>query len=420
MSATQSNRTRQTISGLKTVSRFQPDISSQRGINNENEKLKKEAVERRKNRKATTNFFYDKVLEKPERNTIKLSTSQIKEIDENVNTGDDKKFEKVENSEKLENAHKNPLPKPNNHSMKKIDSKNKSIICWNCENVLLIGDDWDIVQCTYCNKINNIKGKNSELPFNNLDSRINHFETDIPYLFVIVICPYCGEQNKLHKGTQHMICYSCHHSSNVESQKSGDNKAKFHSAGSTLSSYNSNTVKFSDMISNQNTVGPSMSVPQIFHSPTNIPNLSPYYSTYNYGIDYYNNMYPYQYLPQYPFLNNFIPNAYYQNYFHNPVKNNLQNYHMKNRMKRNNPYSIDDIINENPYNDKDTRQAINKIKENLNKIQRDLGLGENNNRTDINKNYTSYKDSLEGLKDQIENNKSAKNEAIYKSLLLRK
>ena len=59
MSATQSNRTRRTISALKTESRFQPDIPSQIGINNENEKLNKEAVERRKNRKATTNFFYD-------------------------------------------------------------------------------------------------------------------------------------------------------------------------------------------------------------------------------------------------------------------------------------------------------------------------------------------------------------------------
>ena len=420
MNATQSNRTGKTISALKTVSKFQPDNSNQGEKNNGNDKLNKEVFNIKKSRKATKNFFFDKVLEKPERNTIKFTTSQIKEIDEKVNTEDNKNFEKVQDSEKLEIKDKNPLSMPFNSNLKKIESKNKSIICWNCENVLLIAEDWDMVQCTYCNKINNIKEKNSDLPFNKLDSRNNHFETDIPYLFVIVICPYCGEHNKIHKGTQHMICYSCHHSSNVESQKSGDNKAKFHSAGSTLSSYNSNAVKFSELISNQNTIGPSMSVPHILHQPTNVSTFSPYYSPYNFGIDYYNNMYPYQYLPQYPYFNNFIPNTYFGNYINNPANNNLQNYYMKKRIKRNNPYSNDSFNHENSYNDKDTRQVINKIKENLNKIQRDLGLGENNIRTDINKNYTSNKDSLEDLKYQVENNKSAKNEAIYKSLLLRK
>jgi hypothetical protein len=407
MSVTQSNRTGKTLSALKSVSRFQPDISSKNAstlkYNNLNEKYKNGD-----SKDKSTNFFYDKILNKPERIANNNFSDHIMEPVEN-------KYE-TEN-EKVGIVEKNPLPKPTNHTIKKIEANNKSIICWNCENILRVGDDWDMVQCTYCNKVNKISGKDSNNPLNKFDSRINHFESNIPYIFVIVICPYCGEHNKIHKGTQHMICYSCHHSSNVESESSGDKKTKFHSAASTLSSYNSNTIKFSDMMSNQNAIPPSMPISQMMYISSNTPSTSSYISPFNNGIDYYYNLYQYQDPYQLAYYNNYVPNNNFNNHIYNPTKNYLQDYYLRKRLKRINQNPNDRLNCENPYNDK---QEINKIKESLNKMNNDLGLGGMNMGMYSNHIKSPLKSNIEGIKDEIENNKLVKNEAIYKSLLMRK
>jgi hypothetical protein len=285
----------------------------------------------------------------------------------------------------------------------------KTMICWNCQNVLLIGDDWDIVQCTNCDKLNKVpekSGGENNIYSNIFNNKVNHFETNIPYIFLITICPYCGKQNKVHKGTQHLVCYKCNHSFNIESDNPGGNKVKFHTGASTLSSHNSNSIKISDiMSSNQMNLGSSQ--PQIIY-PFNV-NMCPQINGFDYAYNYiYNPLY-------YPYYGNVMPAPVYENYLHNPApnRNYMLDYYLRKRMKRNNQ-NINSAKNK-PYDDIEQKNQLIKIKERLNKINNDLD-NPSNNFSNVNKSSINIHSEL---KDQRENSKLSKNEAVYKSLIMR-
>jgi len=59
----------------------------------------------------------------------------------------------------------------------------KTIVCWNCQTVLMVKEDWNVVQCTNCDKINRVP--NAPTDINNqirINDNLNHFDLYLPYV----------------------------------------------------------------------------------------------------------------------------------------------------------------------------------------------------------------------------------------------
>jgi len=93
----------------------------------------------------------------------------------------------------------------------------KSIVCWNCLSVLLVKPSWGVVQCPSCDKFNRVP--NEEKTNENkliLNSNKNHFEIAAPYVYAVMTCPYCQEENKVRKEAEHVVCFNCFNSFSIE------------------------------------------------------------------------------------------------------------------------------------------------------------------------------------------------------------
>ena len=91
----------------------------------------------------------------------------------------------------------------------------KSMVCWNCLSVLTVKPTWGIIQCPHCDKFNRVpdcdEGEKLRLK---LDK--NNFDIASPYVFVIMTCPFCKEDNKVKKETEHVVCCNCYNSFSIE------------------------------------------------------------------------------------------------------------------------------------------------------------------------------------------------------------
>ena len=57
----------------------------------------------------------------------------------------------------------------------------KTIICWNCVSVLMVKDEWSVVRCTNCGKINRVPGTEDNLDGAiRLNDNMNHFDLYVP------------------------------------------------------------------------------------------------------------------------------------------------------------------------------------------------------------------------------------------------
>lgn len=97
----------------------------------------------------------------------------------------------------------------------------KTIVCWNCLSVLVVKDNWNVVECSECHKLNrvpheNVPGGDQKI---SLADSYNHFDVNIPYVFGIVVCPFCRTENRFRRDAEHVVCYKCHHSFNVNGQQ---------------------------------------------------------------------------------------------------------------------------------------------------------------------------------------------------------
>jgi hypothetical protein len=356
-----------------------------------------------------------KEIEKINSNKHRRNHSRVDSLSINSNNSQNLNYSLNENRNENTNL-VNYSASPDQLPYINSDNRQKTIICWNCNKVLLVGDDWDVVQCTHCDKLSKIPDNpdvrdNHELP-ERYDSGRNHFETNVPVIFLITICPYCGKQNKVHKGTQHVVCYKCHHSVNLES----DGKMKVVTGASNLAGYKpSRSLRFSELVKD-NQILPAQNIPlaQIVY-PTNMPlmsaNVPPVYPN-NWGIDNYNRYYENCLCYEcYPFEN--LNNHYYNPSLYAMMENDL-------RRRINREYLENERRNnEKRYQDKVVKDEIKKLKENIERIKMDLGVGVNTH-IDTKKEKNPFNKNLNDVKNKIENKKSIKNEALYKSLIERK
>lgn len=57
----------------------------------------------------------------------------------------------------------------------------KTVLCWNCNSILMVKDEWNIIQCTNCQKINRIPGTDKREPVK-INDNVNHFDLYLPYV----------------------------------------------------------------------------------------------------------------------------------------------------------------------------------------------------------------------------------------------
>ena len=88
----------------------------------------------------------------------------------------------------------------------------KTVVCWNCQSLLLVKPHWQIVECSECNKLNRILNTEDEdtgridvgKSYGNLKVK-----NDVPYIYGIAVCPMCETENKFAKHATNINCYKC-------------------------------------------------------------------------------------------------------------------------------------------------------------------------------------------------------------------
>ena len=106
--------------------------------------------------------------------------------------------------------------------IKKPDA-DKTVVCWNCLSVLIVKDNWNVVECSECKKLNRVP--HEDFPGDqkiSLNESYNHFDVNIPYVFGIVVCPFCRTENRFRRDANHIVCFKCHHSFNVNEKLYGN------------------------------------------------------------------------------------------------------------------------------------------------------------------------------------------------------
>ena len=91
----------------------------------------------------------------------------------------------------------------------------KTVVCWNCQSLLLVKPHWQIVECSECNKLNRIL--NTEFAEENNTRQIDrgrrygnlNNKSDVPYIYGIAVCPMCETENKFSKNATNINCYKC-------------------------------------------------------------------------------------------------------------------------------------------------------------------------------------------------------------------
>ena len=94
------------------------------------------------------------------------------------------------------------------------DRQEKTVVCWNCQSLLLVKEGWEIVECSECNKLNRIAPfYNSINQTRNIDVGRSYgnlnIKGDVPFMYGIVVCPMCETENKFSKYDTSVNCYKC-------------------------------------------------------------------------------------------------------------------------------------------------------------------------------------------------------------------
>lgn len=104
---------------------------------------------------------------------------------------------------------------PDNQKIPNVKGE-KTIVCWNCMTVLMVKDEWSVVKCTNCDKINRVPGTEDNVDsMIRLNDNMNHFDLYVPYVYAIITCPFCQYENKVRKDAEHIVCFQCHNSFNL-------------------------------------------------------------------------------------------------------------------------------------------------------------------------------------------------------------
>ena len=92
-----------------------------------------------------------------------------------------------------------------------------TMTCYNCLSVLLVRKDWIFTRCGECQKINRIPRERITENYYKYSyyQEDNDLVGDIPYVYGLVVCPFCTMENKIRKEAKRVTCYNCANSFTV-------------------------------------------------------------------------------------------------------------------------------------------------------------------------------------------------------------
>jgi hypothetical protein len=264
----------------------------------------------------------------------------------------------------------------------------KTIQCWSCETIMIVKDEWNVVQCPNCQKVCKIpEDKNSiskQMKKLHLNCNLNHFDVDMPFVYAILICPYCRTDNKVRVNSEHMVCYKCHNSMNINKTKDGRISMSTGKYNPTSQyTQNSNSGVSSDYHPHQKSLRFS---DLFFPDPMFYPGVYPAGDSFS---------------PLYP---RFDPQMV-DEFFRRRAKYEAYKYHLTKQSKVRTP----------------VRDKLEEIKKSLNVGYENSIVRENENYSLSKGNYntqvTGFEDKIEYIKEKLQNSKKGRNQALYMGLI---
>jgi hypothetical protein len=64
---------------------------------------------------------------------------------------------------------------------------------------------------------------------------------------VIIVCPFCKTENKVKKDSEHVICYKCHNSVNIQKDNRGSSLSQYQNKANNNGPPQNKSMRFSDM-----------------------------------------------------------------------------------------------------------------------------------------------------------------------------
>jgi hypothetical protein len=286
----------------------------------------------------------------------------------------------------------------------------KTIKCWNCETVLMVKEEWNVVQCPTCDKVCKIPVNHNIQHKFQFNSHTNNFDVNMPYVYVIIICPYCRTDNKVRNNSEHMVCFKCHNSLNI-SKDEKSNKSNFNTKISNSNNSNLNT-NFPNNRMKVNTGG----------IPYSTPGSHPMQKSVRFSDLFFPD-------PM------FFPGCYPIDNSYSPLFPAYDQVLLDEQMRRKAQY---DLFKYHIEKTKDkTKRELSPIRTRLSDIKQSLNIRDRNDEKDYfqkrnnlftqNQNFqnaqnsynddTGFEDRIKGIKDRLKNNKKSQNQAILRSIL---
>jgi len=301
--------------------------------------------------------------------------------------------------------------KLNTHENLSVSSQinhEKTVKCWNCETIIMVKEDWKVVQCPTCDKVCKIpENKQLETKFK-YNGYTNNFNVNMPYVYVILICPYCRTDNKVRSTSEHMVCFKCHNSLNV----SKDNK----STGNNMQSHPKQI--FEDKTLN-NFVGNKLNGNISYTTPGSVPLSHPMQKSLRFSDLFFPD--PMFYPGYYPIGNSYSP--LYPQYDPILVEEQMRKKAQYDLFK----YHIEKIKDRTNKELSPLRNRLLDIKRNLDIKDENINSTKNlmNQQGEYYENIksrtpdleTGFEDKIKNIKDKLINNKKSKNQAILRNMI---
>ena len=167
--------------------------------------------------------------------TQTINTENLESENENnsennsQNNNEITQFPKINNNEQNYINDENYIRDDFKNVIPELNINELAIKCWNCQNINIAKNYWNVFKCPICNEINKIPK-----PLSKLDEILNYLRATqpityaddkktIPILSYLVVCPFCKTDNKVRECACFCICYKCRNKWTIKRPEDNEN-----------------------------------------------------------------------------------------------------------------------------------------------------------------------------------------------------
>ena len=167
--------------------------------------------------------------------TQTINTENLESENENnsennsQNNNEITQFPKINNNEQNYINDENYIRDDFKNVIPELNINELAIKCWNCQNINIAKNYWNVFKCPVCNVINKIPK-----PLSKLDEILNYLRATqpityaddkktIPILSYLVVCPFCKTDNKVRECACFCICYKCRNKWTIKRPEDNEN-----------------------------------------------------------------------------------------------------------------------------------------------------------------------------------------------------